>query len=101
MIPTRFKLNNWAPLHLIFGIVLFVVFLATGRFMRVDFPEKDAIPQEFRMLMRSRHIYILFSSLMHILLGLYLQIQPQAWRKYLQISGSLLLIVSSVLFVWA
>lgn len=87
--------------HLIFGIVLFVVFLATGRFMRIDFPDKDIIPQEFRLLMRSRHIYILFSSLIHILLGLYLRMHENIWRKYLQIFGSVLLFSASVLLVWA
>lgn len=87
--------------HLIFGIVVFVVFLVTGRFMRLDFPDKEIIPPELRMLMRSRHIYILFSSLIHILLGLYLQIQPQIWRKILQILGSIFLFSGSVWLVWA
>jgi hypothetical protein len=87
--------------HLIFGIVLFVVFLITGRFMRMDFPDKDIIPQELRLLMRSRHIYILLSSLIHILLGLYLQMHENVWRKYLQIFGSVLLFSASALLVWA
>jgi magnesium-transporting ATPase (P-type) len=87
--------------HLIFGIVLFVVFLITGRFMRMDFPDKDIIPQEFRLLMRSRHIYILFSSLIHILLGLYLRLHENIWRKYLQIFGSILLFSASALLIWA
>jgi hypothetical protein len=69
--------------------------------MRVDFPDKDAIPQEFRLLMRSRHIYILLSSLIHIVLGVYLRIQTEVWRKALQIFASVLLITGSVLFVWA
>lgn len=87
--------------HLIFGILLFIVFLATGRFMRWDFPDKDAIPQEFRMLMRSRHIYILLSSLLHIVLGVYLQIRKETLRRYMQIFASVLLFAGSVLFVWA
>ena len=87
--------------HLIFGIVLFVVFLITGKFMRVDFPDKDIIPQDLRLLMRSRHIYILFSSLIHILLGLYLQTHEKLWRKYLQIFGSFLLFSASLLLIWA
>src|SRR5215210_6781717 len=87
--------------HLIFGITAFIIFLITGKFMRIDFPDKEIIPQEFRMLMRSRHIYILFSSLIHILLGLYFQAQQEVWRKYLQLLGSLLLIIGSILFVWA
>ena len=89
------------PVHLIFGAALFVIFLTTGRFMRVDFPDKDVIPQELRLLMRSRHIYILFSALIHLVLGIYLQIRPELGRKILQYSGSLVLIASSVLLVWA
>jgi len=90
-----------ARAHLIFGVIVFIVFLITGRFMRVDFPDKEIIPQELRLLMRSRHIYILLSSFIHILLGLYLQISPQTWRKYLQIFGSLLLTLGSALIIWA
>ena len=87
-------------LHLIFGILLFIVFAVTGRFMRWDFPDKEIIPQDLRILMRSRHIYILFSALLHLLLGVYLQISVKTWRKVLQILGSILLIVASGLLIW-
>jgi len=90
-----------AVAHLIFGLIVFFVFLVTGKFMRVDFPDKEIIPQELHLLMRSRHIYILLSSLIHILLGLYFQYQKETWRKILQILGSVLLISGSVLLVWA
>ena len=70
--------------HLIFGLVLFIVFTQTGEYMRVDFPDKDAISQELRILMRSRHIYILFSALIHLALGVYLQMRPGTARKLLQ-----------------
>ncbi len=87
--------------HLIFGVIVFIIFLITGKFMRVDFPDKETIPQEFRLLMRSRHIYILFSSFIHALLGVYLQIETRIWRKTLQLFGSTLLIAGSVFLVWA
>lgn len=90
-----------ARLHLIFGLVMFVVFLVTGQYMRADFPDKEAIDQSLRILMRSRHIYILFSSFIHIGLGLYLTTRTTAWRKMLQYSGSVMLTVSSVLLVTA
>lgn len=90
---------RWA--HLIFGLTLFVVFAQTGTYMRVDFPDKEAIPQELRLLMRSRHIYILFSALIHLALGLYLQMRPELWRSILQYLGSVVLLASSVLLVWA
>ena len=87
--------------HFIFGVAMFIVFVTTGKYMRVDFPDKDAIPQELRLLMRSRHIYILFSALIHLALGVYLQMRPQTWRKVVQIGGSTVLVISSAFLVWA
>ncbi len=87
--------------HIIFGIIMLIVFLTTGRFMRQDFPDKDLISPELRILMRSRHIYILFSAILHLILGIYFQPHKQLWRKIVQISGSVLLTISSGLLLWA
>lgn len=86
--------------HLIFGFIVFIAFAVTGSYMRADFPDKEIIPQELRLLMRSRHIYILFSALIHLVLGLYLQITPVKWRRAMQYFGSLLLIVASGVLLW-
>lgn len=94
------KLFQIKYLHLIIGIIAFIAFITTGRFMRWDFPDKEIIPPELRILMRSRHIYILFSALLHLLLGVYLQISPKNWRKSLQILGSVLLIAASGFLIW-
>ena len=69
--------------------------------MRADFPDKDAISQELRLLMRSRHIYILFSALIHLSLAAYLQVRPNRWRQIVQYAGSIVLIASSGLLLWA
>ena len=87
--------------HLIFGFIVFIVFVTTGKYMRVDFPDKDIIPQDLRLLMRSRHIYILFSALIHLSLGAYLQMRPQVWRRAFQYVGSVLLVMSSGVLLWA
>lgn len=87
--------------HLIFGIIVFIMFLVTGKFMRLDFPDKEAIPQEFRLLMRSRHIYILLASLVHIVLGVYLQINRDVLQKYLQTFASVLLFAGTILLIYA
>ena len=87
--------------HLIFGVLLFVVFTQTGEYMRADFPDKEAISQELRVLMRSRHIYILFSALIHLALGAYFTTRARVPARILQYSGSALLIAASVLLVWA
>ena len=87
--------------HLILGLALFVVFAVTGSYMRADFPDKDVISQELRLLMRSRHIYILFSALIHITLGIYLQIRPRMWQRLTQYGGSIALTAASVFLVLA
>lgn len=90
-----------ARLHLAFGLLLFMIFLITGQYMRADFPDKDAIDQTLRVLMRSRHIYILFSALIHVGLGLYFVARGETWRRAVQYAGSLVLIASSILLVSA
>jgi hypothetical protein len=90
-----------AYIHLTVGLVLFVVFAITGRYMRADFPDKEEMDQTLRVLMRSRHIYILFSALLHLSLGVYLRPRSYASAKVMQIAGSVFLILSSVLLVWA
>ncbi len=90
----QFITNSMSWFHLIFGFLIFIVFVTTGKYMRVDFPDKDAIPPELRLLMRSRHIYILFSSLIHLALGVYLTIRPQTWQRVLQYTGSFFLVLS-------
>jgi hypothetical protein len=87
--------------HLIFGAVLFYVFTVTGNYMRADFPDKDIIAPELRMLMRSRHIYILLSSLLHLLLGAYIQMASDVRVRLIQFTGSGLLVISSVVYVAA
>jgi hypothetical protein len=87
--------------HLIFGLLLFAVFTITGQYMRADFPDKAEMDQTLRILMRSRHIYILLSSLIHISLGVYIQLRPRLAQKILQLSGSAVLVISSLLLFWA
>ena len=87
--------------HLVLGLLLFVIFTQTGSYMRADFPDKEAIPQELRLLMRSRHIYILFSALIHLALGAYMRMSSRTPQRLMQYAGSLILTASSVLLVWA
>jgi len=54
-----------------------------------------------RILFRSRHIYILFGSLVNISMGMYFNYWYARWRKTLQIAGSVLIIVSSIMLIVA
>jgi hypothetical protein len=87
--------------HLVFGLLLFVVFTITGRYMRLDFPEKHEMDQALRILMRSRHIYILLSSLIHMALGIYMTLRPHPAQRALQLTGSAALVLASLLLIYA
>ena len=56
-------------MHWAIGFLFVVVFLATGAYMRMGFPELYAGREEVRMMYRSTHIYILFGASVNLLVG--------------------------------
>ena len=69
--------------------------------MRLHFPEAYESNESIRFLYRANHIYILFSALINIAIGLNLPHQPLSWKRKLQTAGSLLLMTAPVLLIWA
>lgn len=53
------------------------------------------------MLYRSRHIFILMSGLLHVGIGSYFKYRLQTWRRVLQIVGSILITIATVVFTIA
>jgi hypothetical protein len=87
--------------HIIFGLIVLVVFLLTGQYMDRHHQHLMYMPDGPRMLYRSRHIFILMSGLLHVGIGSYFQYRLQTWRRVLQIIGSLLITVATVTFTTA
>ena len=87
--------------HIILGLLLFVGFLLTGQYMDKFHEHLRGMSDGPRMLYRSRHIYILLAAMLHLALGVYFSYQPAKVRRTLQLLGSLLITIASVLFVYA
>jgi hypothetical protein len=87
--------------HLIAGLLLAIIFLLTGQYMDRFHSHLQGMADGPRMLYRSRHIYILLSALLHLGIGTYFKYQLETWRRILQLVGSLLISVASVLFIIA
>ena len=87
--------------HLIFGLLLVIVFLLTGQYMDRVHQHLQFMPDGPRMLYRSRHIYILLSGLIHLGIGAYFRYRVRQSRRILQLLGSLFMTAASVLFVGA
>ena len=84
--------------HLIFGLVVLVVFLLTGQYMDRFHEHLQHTPDGPRMLYRTRHIFILLSGLLHLGIGSYFSYRTQTWRRALQYLGSTLITIAPVLF---
>lgn len=87
--------------HLIFGLVVLLVFLLTGQYMDRFHYHLMYMTDGPRMLYRTRHIFILMSGLLHLGIGTYFIYGSTPRRRGLQIAGSVLITIASVLFTIA
>ena len=85
--------------HLIFGLVVVIVFLLTGKYMDLYHNHLHGMPDGMRMLYRTRHIYILLAGLLNLGIGIYFRYRELNMRRVMQLLGSALIIVATVLFV--
>ena len=83
--------------HLTIGIVGIIVFLATGIYMFVNFPELYGDNQAIRYMYRANHIYILLASLINLCCGIYMPPSKSGWRKRLARFGSLLIMIAPII----
>ena len=82
--------------HLTIGIAGIVAFLLSGQLLGHHHPAMEQLTPELRMMYVSRHIYLLTGALVNTVLGLYLQLQPSAWRRVAQTIGSILILTSAL-----
>ena len=87
--------------HLIFGLLLVIIFLLTGQYMDRYHNHLRGMADGMRMLYRTRHIFILLSGLLHLGIGTYFFYRSEMWGKTFQAAGSLMITIASVLFVIA
>ena len=59
------------------------------------------VPDGLRLLYRTRHIFILLSGLTHLGIAAYFRDRQQSWNRVLQLLGSGLTLLASVLFIVA
>jgi hypothetical protein len=80
-------------LHKTVGIATLLVFFATGLFLRYHRPPMTSYDDATR-LFRSGHIYLLFSGLVNLALGLHLAPIRRPAARRLAFAGSVLLVIA-------
>src|SRR3712207_2767076 len=88
-------------LHTIVGVLVVFIFLLTGQYLEYYYPEMEGVGEGMRMMLRSRHIYVLLVGLLNVSLGAYLVLREAGWRRYLQLAGSALLLLAAAFSVVA
>lgn len=86
-------------LHLIVGVLTLIIFILTGQYLSRVYPHMADMDSGLRMLLRSRHLYIMLGGAVNVALGLYLSGYASRWRTVVQRLGSVLLLVAPVLFI--
>ena len=86
-------------LHLIFGLIVVIVFLLTGQYMDKHFNHMVGVADAPRLLYRTRHIFILLSGLLNLGIGAYFIDRQETWQRAIQVLGSILIFTASLLFV--
>ena len=92
--------NPMRRIHLAIGVLTVVIFLITGQLMGHHKPPMATLQNATRLMFRSRHIYILASGLVNVMLGLYMQ-QRMGWRRIVQAIGSALVVASPAILIVA
>ncbi|HEX8068494.1 MAG TPA: hypothetical protein VF546_00985 [Pyrinomonadaceae bacterium] len=88
-------------LHLTFGILVLIAFMLTGQYMDKYYNHMVGVPDGVRLLYRTRHIFILLAGLINLGLAAYFNYRPGLWPRVLQLLGSALIFIASLLFVAA
>jgi hypothetical protein len=86
-------------IHLWLGIMTLLVFLMTGQFMDKQLGHLVGMADGPRMLYRSSHIYLLWSGLLNVSLGLYPIQFGHGWSGGAKRLGSVLILVSPPLLL--
>lgn len=94
-------MKNLKKIHLFFGFIVLIIFVLTGQYMHHKYNHLIDMPLTERALFRAGHIYILFSSFIHISLGTYYKQENNKLKKRFQLIGSVLLITSTILIIYS
>lgn len=84
-------------LHLIVGWAGVVAFLLSGQYMDRRLDHLRGMDDATRLLFRSTHIYLLFTSLLNVAVGFGLPPELIRWRRWVRLLGSALVLAGPVL----
>jgi hypothetical protein len=86
-------------LHLAVGLAGLVAFVVTGQYMAIVLRGLADVPDGPRLLYRSAHLYLMWSSLVNLLIGFYFVPAVERGARLVQASASALLLAGPLLVI--
>jgi len=83
--------------HRFVGLAAVIVFVGTGAYMHFRYDHLRGMTDATRLLFRSTHIYLFFTGLLNLALGLYFSPARDPWARRLQLLGSVLILAAPLL----
>ena len=91
----------WRIIYLAVGAASLLFFSWTGQYLHATYPDKRSMEMGFRVMLRSRHLFILLVSLLEIGIGIYIRPTSRLMFRYVQSLSTGLLLIAHGLFIWA
>jgi hypothetical protein len=86
-------------IHLIVGVVGILVFVLTGQYMAIFLQGLNALPDGPRLLYRTSHLYLMWSSLLNLIVGYYFVAAATKGARIAQMIASTMLLLGPPLIL--
>ena len=92
-------MRHLKSLHLAVGIVGIVAFVLTGQYLAIFLHGLNDMADGPRLLYRTSHLYLMWSSLLNLLVGCYFMPAAKSATRKVQAIASVMLLVGPVLML--
>jgi hypothetical protein len=92
-------MHNLKSAHLLVGIFGIVIFVLTGQYMAIFLRGMIDMPDGPRLLYRTSHLYLMWSSLVNLLVGVYSVASNIKAARFMQYVASALLLAGPPLII--
>ncbi len=101
LLSVQLRRINLRNVHTIAGLLMGLIFIVTGFYLQFNIDGNNDVTASQHMMYRANHIYVLFSSLIHLLMIPYFVSYNALWANRLKYAVSVTLLLSSLLLVLA
>jgi hypothetical protein len=86
-------------IHILVGIVGLMAFVLTGQYLAIFLKGMADMPDAPRLLYRTSHLYLMWGSLINLIVGNYFALAATRGARFVQLVSSILLISSPALML--